>query len=196
MPDVSLQSAMGVLSDPRPFGDLPMAVEWTDELLDWGTGEDTTRRRSHIPAEGWRWIHGGVAEGRLVGGCIESLQHLRGTRFWPECDGAILLLETSEERPSAAKLDGMLMDYENMGVFDAISGLLMARPYGMAPAEREAIWEVVTERTAPFGFPVVGNLDIGHTTPLLTLPIGCRARIDSDTGRVSILEAAVATPAG
>jgi muramoyltetrapeptide carboxypeptidase len=192
MPDISSRSALGVLSDPRPFGDLPIAVEWTDEFLDWGSGEDTTRRRTHVPAEGWHWIHPGIAEGRLIGGCIESLQHLRGTPFWPDCDGVVLVLETSEERPTPERLDGMLMDYENMGVLAQITGLLMARPYGMSPDEKEAIWAVVAERTARFGFPVVGNLDIGHTTPLLTLPIGCRVRIDGDARRVSIVEAAVA----
>jgi len=101
------------------------------------------------------------------------------------------MLETSEERPSAEKLDGMLMDYENMGVFDRITGLLMARPYGMSHEEKEASWRVVAERTVRFGFPVVGNMDIGHTTPLLTLPLGCRVLVDSDVQRVSIVEAAV-----
>lgn len=191
MPELSRRSALSVLTQPRPFGDLPKAAEWTDEFLDWGTGEDATRRRAHMPAEGWRWIHPGVGEGDLVGGCIESLQHLRGTPYWPDFEGAILMLETSEERPSAEKLDGMLMDYENMGVFDRITGLLMARPYGMSHEEKEASWRVVAERTVRFGFPVVGNMDIGHTTPLLTLPLGCRVLVDSDVQRVSIVEAAV-----
>lgn len=191
MPEISRDMALSILTEPRSFGDLLAASEWTDEFLDWGTGEDLTRRRAHQPSEGWRWIHPGVAEGPLIGGCIESLQHLRSTPWWPDCDGAILILETSEERPSAEKLDGMLMDYENMGVFDRLAGLLVARPYGMSPPEKEAIWEVVRERTERFGFPVVGNLDIGHTTPLLTLPLGCRTRIDGASGRVSIVESAV-----
>jgi muramoyltetrapeptide carboxypeptidase len=112
MPNISKRCALDVLTVPQPFGDLPMSDEWTDEFLDWSTGADLTRRRTHHPAEGWQWIHPGAAEGRLVGGCLESLQHLRGTPYWPDCDGAILLLETSELRPSPETLDGMLMDYE------------------------------------------------------------------------------------
>ena len=191
MPEISLWSAMTVLSQAQQSGDLPASEEWTDEFLDWSTGADTSRRRVYQRSEGWRWLHPGAAEGRLFGGCIESLQHLRGTPYWPDCDGAILFLETSEERPSPEKLDGMLMDYENMGVFQRIAGLLVARPYGMSPEDKEAIWDIVRQRTARFGFPVVGNLDIGHTTPLLTLPIGCLARIDSEAMRVSIVETAV-----
>ncbi len=191
MPEISKRSALDVLTEPRPFGDLPMSDEWTDEFLDWRTGADPPRRRTHQLAEGWRWLRPGFAEGRLVGGCLESLQHLRGTPYWPDCKGAILFLETSELSPSAATLDGILMDYENMGVLGQIAGLLVGRPYGMTAEQKESMWKVVSERTQRFGIPVVGNLDIGHTTPLLTLPLGCMARIDSDTGRVSIIDSAV-----
>jgi len=191
MPEISRQSVLGILMNPEPFGDLPVSPEWTDEFLDWEAGEDLTRRRVHRPAEGWRWLHSGVAEGLLVGGCLESLQHLRGTPYWPDCDGAILFLETSEERPTAETIDAVLMDYENMGVLGQIEGLLVARPYCMTPEQKVAIWEVVQERTARFGFPVVANLDIGHTSPLLTLPIGCRIRIDSERACVSLVEGAV-----
>jgi muramoyltetrapeptide carboxypeptidase LdcA involved in peptidoglycan recycling len=83
------------------------------------------------------------------------------------------------------------MDYENMGVLEQISGLILGRPYGMTPEQKEAVWRVVRERTQRFGIPVVGNLDIGHTTPLLTLPLGGKTRIDSYSGRVSIMERAV-----
>lgn len=83
------------------------------------------------------------------------------------------------------------MDYENMGIFDQISGLLFARPYGMKTSDQVALWEVLKQRTEPFSFPVVGNLDIGHTSPLITLPIGCSARMDSGSQRIILVESAV-----
>jgi muramoyltetrapeptide carboxypeptidase LdcA involved in peptidoglycan recycling len=45
------------------------------------------------------------------------MQHLRGTPYWPDLDGAILFLETSEEKPEPERVDGILMDYENIGMF-------------------------------------------------------------------------------
>ena len=78
-----------------------------------------------------------------------------------------------------------------MGVLGQIAGLLFARPYGKTMAEKAAIREVVRERTEGFGIPVVFNLDIGHTTPMLTLPLGCRARIESERGTVSIIDGAM-----
>jgi muramoyltetrapeptide carboxypeptidase LdcA involved in peptidoglycan recycling len=133
----------------------------------------------------------GQAEGVLIGGCVESLQHLRGTRYWPNWAGAILFLETSEEKPTPETVDAMLMDYENMGVFEQIRGLLVARPYGYADEERRQLHEVILERTAKFGFPIIADMDFGHTSPMFTLPIGCRAVIDADARRFEVVEAAV-----
>lgn len=83
------------------------------------------------------------------------------------------------------------MDYENMGVFAQIQGLLFARPYGYTDAQRRQLREVVSARTEAFGFPVVMDMDFGHTSPMFTLPIGCRAMLDTEAQRFAITEAAV-----
>ena len=191
MPDFSLAQAINAIGRSEPMGDLSPAPWWTDEFLDWGTGEDTARPRHRNDSTGWTWLREGRAEGHLLGGCIESLQHLRGTRYWPDFTGAIPFLETSEERPTPEDVDGMLMDYENMGVLDVIQGLVFARPYGYAPEDVVRLHEVIRQRTEHFGFPVLADTDTGHTTPLQTLPIGCAALLDSSANRFAITESAV-----
>lgn len=191
MPDFSRDGALGMLTNPEPFGAIRSCEEWTEEFLDWRTGADLTRRRIHQPGEGWIWLRQGNASGPLVGGCLESMDHLRGTPYWPDFNGSILFLETSDERPSPETVDAILMDYENMSVFEHISGLLVARPYGYTDDMKERLWQVVTERTRKFDFPVIGNLDIGHTSPIQTLPIGVNARIDSSARTIEIIDAAV-----
>ena len=47
------------------------------------------------------------------------------------------------------------------------------------------------ERTAGYDFPVVADMDFGHTSPMFTLPLGCRAVVDSRRERFEIVEAAV-----
>ena len=137
------------------------------------------------------WLRPGYAEGRLIGGCLESMQHLRGTEFWPGLAGAILFFETSEEKPSPAKVDGVLMDYENMGVLEEIGGLLFGRPMYYTPSEKRELYRVILDRTEGYGFPIIANLDFGHTAPQFVLPIGCRARIDGSNQRFEIIESAV-----
>ncbi len=119
------------------------------------------------------------------------MQHLRGTPYWPDLAGAILFLETSEEKPDPEKVDGILMDYENMGAFERIRGLLFGCPYGYSLEERESLHEVILERTRKYGFPAVADMDFGHTSPMFTLPVGCRAVIDAGRERFEIVESAV-----
>jgi len=175
----------------QPIGRIRPAEEWTEERLDWRTQLDLARPRTLEVSPGWTWLRGGNREGVLVGGCIESLQHLRGTPWWPGLHGALLFLETSEEKPSPSRVDGMLMDYENMGVFDQIGGLLFGRPMLYSDEEKAALRDVILERTARYTFPVVTDMDFGHTAPQFTLPIGIRARIDSSTETFQVTEPAV-----
>jgi muramoyltetrapeptide carboxypeptidase len=191
MPEYAREAALAAITRAEPAGRLRPAPAWTEEFLDWETGEDETRARVMSPSTGWNWLREGQAEGRLIGGCLESLQHLRGTRWWPDFEDAILFLETSEERPSPATVDGMLSDYENMGVLDQIRGLIFARPYGYTDNDRHDLHEVIRERTARWAIPVLADVDAGHTSPILTLPIGCRTRLDSSRDLLEITEAAV-----
>lgn len=174
-----------------PIGRVDPAAKWTEELLDWRTKTDLTRARHLSASPGWSWLREGVSEGELVGGCIESLQHLRGTDFWPSFEGRILFLETSEEKPSPARVDGILMDYENMGVLSRIVGLMVGRPMYYSDAEKAELREIVLRRTARHTFPIVTDMDFGHTAPQVTLPLGCVARIDSESRTFEVVDAAV-----
>lgn len=174
----------------EPVGVVEPSPDWTEEFLDWSTQADSARPRTMQPSAGWTWLRDGVGEGPLIGGCVESLQHLRGTAFWPDWSGAILFIETSEEAPSPETVDGILMDYENMGVFDRISGLMVGRPMRYTDDQRGRLHEVLIERTDGYAWPAVADMDFGHTSPQFTLPLGVRARIDGERRRFEIVEAA------
>jgi muramoyltetrapeptide carboxypeptidase len=159
--------------------------------LDWGKREDLTRARTGQPSGGWTWLRGRSAEGSLVGGCLGSMEHLRGTPYWPELDGAILFLETCEEKLSPRRVGRHPPGLREYSAFGRIRGLLCGHPYGYAPEEREQLHEAILERTERYDFPVVADTNSGHTSPMFTLPEGCRAVIDVGRERFEIVEAAV-----
>ena len=179
------------VADARPVGAIEPAETWTEEFLDWGEKKDLERPRTLEPSTGWVWLKPGTAEGRLIGGCLESLQHLRGTEYWPTWDGAILFFETGEEKPLPETVDGFLMDYDNMGVLAKLKGLLVGRPMGYSAVEKQSLHEIILERTRPFNFPIIAEMDFGHTSPQVTLPIGCQARIESSSRCFEITESGV-----
>ena len=172
-------------------GAIEPAPEWTEEFQDFGLKLDLERPRTFQASSGWNWLKEGKAEGKLMGGCLESLQHLRGTPYFPSWDDAIFFFETSEEKPSPEAVDGILMDYENMGVLEKLQGLLVGRPMYYTDDEKRQLDERVLERTQSYNFPIITNMDFGHTAPQFTLPIGCRAKMDSANKRFEIVEAAV-----
>jgi hypothetical protein len=140
---------------------------------------------------GWRTIRAGVAEGTLFGGCLETIcRHLEGSAYWPDLRGVLLFLETSDEAPTPAEVDAYLSGLERLGVFAGAAGLVFGRPYHYGAAQKEALWAVVRERTAASGIPVLADVDIGHTDPMLTLPIGAWARIDAGALEFALLEPA------
>lgn len=173
----------------QPIGPTPVSEEWTEDSADWSTGNDATYERKMLLNAGSVWVRRGLAEGPLLGGCLESLQHLRGTPFWPDLTGAIVLLETSEQAPSPATVAGMLADYAVMGVLDHLAGLVVGRPRSYPFEDHALLLKVLEETTRPYGFPVLADIDFGHTSPMLTLPMGVRARLDGEG--LSIMDPAV-----
>ena len=188
MPQEALDLAIRLLTTTEPAGAFPEPSWWTDEFLDWETGEDTKQQREQHENPGWHWIHRGNAHGPTIGGCLETLQHLRGTRWWPDFTGSILCIETSEECPGPEAFDIMFADYENMGVLNQIAGLLVARPYGFDDQQHQRFIDYLTNRVKNFDFPVVANMDFGHTTPMVTMPLGTQVGIDGNAGTVRITE--------
>ena len=172
-------------------GVIEPSSEWTEEFQDFEQKLDLERPRIMQKSSGWNYIKEGRATGKLLGGCLESLQHLRGTPYWPNWDDAIFFFETSEEKPSPETVDGLLMDYENMGVFEKLKDLLVGRPMYYSSDEKQMLNERILERTEACDFPIITNMDFGHTAPQFTLPIGCQAIMDSTEKRFEIIETAV-----
>ena len=102
-----------------------------------------------------------------------------------------MFFETSEEAPSPERVDSILMDYENMGVLQKLKGLLVGRPMRYNEEEKQKLRELILNRTTGYTFPIITDMDFGHTAPQFTLPIGCRAQIDADNQRFEVIDAAV-----
>jgi len=179
------------VAEADPIGVIEPSTHWTEEFQDWDEKEDLERPRRLTPSTGWVWLKAGRVEGRLIGGCLESLQHLRGTQYWPDWGDSIFFFETSEEKPTTEEVDGILMDYQNMGVFEELQGLIVGRPMRYSQEEKRLLHERILERTRDYNFPIVAEMDFGHTAPQFTLPLGCQARIDTYRQSFEIIEPAV-----
>jgi len=138
-------------------------------------------------------IHGGRAEGVLAGGNLSLLQCLIGTRYFPDLDGAMLVLEDVNE--DLYRIDRMLAHLRAVGAFATLRGVLIGRFTGLKRHMDDGslgVDQVLTHYFGALGIPVLNGLPIGHIDDQWTIPLGVRARVDADAGSVELLEAAVA----
>ena len=77
------------------------------------------------------------------------------------------------------------------GVLDVITGLVIGRPYRHTDEMRAEWEEVVLGVCEGRGFPIVVDVDVGHTDPLLTIPLDALVRMDSERDEIVVEEAAV-----
>lgn len=165
-----------LLTGRLPETELPAATEW----------------------EAWR---PGEATGRLVGGLLDRLVRLQSTPYAlaPErFDGAILFWE--EIGRPLGHIWNDLHALRMQGVFDRIAAMVVGIPsriegppeqYGPATVE-----DVVLDVLDDFEFPILAEVDFGHTGPNLPMPIGLKATVEAaaETGDhlLKLLESPVA----
>lgn len=181
-----LEQAFGT----EPY-DLSPAPEWTQARQVWDEASQPIRREFQ-PGDGWVWLQEGSGEGHLLGGCIEILDMLSGTpgELPPELwHGAVMALETSNDVPPPSQVGYWLRNWAAKGVLARLSGLLLARPRDYTPEMTEQLYVWVRRVLKEAGredLPVVANVDFGHTSPQITLPLGARVRLDSAARTVTV----------
>lgn len=169
---------------------------WTSELLDWSDNSLLSTKRKLEPSSGWNFLQGTQrVQGRLIGGCMEALESLKNTDFWPDKKlwaNAILFFETSEIQPAPDYFRWWLRNYAAQGILQLAQGLILGRPDNnkyVAEYNAELIKVLAEEGLA--NMPVITEMDFGHTSPVFTLPYGVMAQIDSRNHTFSLLESGV-----
>jgi muramoyltetrapeptide carboxypeptidase len=136
---------------------------------------------------------GGIAEGRLLGGCLTLVETTLGTPWQLDARDAILLLEDRGMKPW--QVDRALMHLKQAGLLSSLRGVILGdfpeceAPFAGSPSVRDVAGRILRS----LAVPVVYGAPVGHTTrPILTLPLGVRARLNtSGRGALEILEPAV-----
>ena len=166
------------------IGVIEASEKWTDEILDWSQKKDLERPRKLKENVGFEWLRAGKASGQIIGGCLHSIIHLIGTEYWPSHKGKILFMETPEGQDFTkgeplAEIDAQLCDLRLSGVFDEIIGLIVGRPFGYTEEELKKFREIILDNAEGYSFPILYGADIGHTDPMITIPICSETQIDS-----------------
>ncbi|KAI6088358.1 peptidase [Hypoxylon rubiginosum] len=198
-----IENLFRAIANPAPIGEVPRSLTYEPKLHPLFANPSTTDLAERAPTPGWVWVRPGKAEGRLFGGCLTVMARLAGVRaIAPDWRGRIVFLETAiaEDGKSGNllyRVQAAIADLIAHGVFEEAAGLVIGRPFGYDSAEmREQYMGVVREllcegRLAEKKFPILFSVDIGHTTPMVTLPFDALAVLDSEKDQFTISEPGV-----
>jgi muramoyltetrapeptide carboxypeptidase LdcA involved in peptidoglycan recycling len=179
-----------------PVGPIPRSPDCNWDFPKFMQDPSYAGARTLEPSPGWKWLRGGKATGRIFGGCLTSVLHLPSTKYWPDMEGKVLLLETALNDSGTGPFPtgrsrALMADLVNMGVIGKISGLVLGRAFAHDEKMREEFEEVVLDQCFGTEFPILANVDVGHTTPLVTIPLNALVSLDSEKDDFTVLEAGV-----
>ncbi|HEX2947085.1 MAG TPA: S66 peptidase family protein [Clostridia bacterium] len=133
-------------------------------------------------------------KGRIIGGCMDVICKLIGTKFAPvdefiekyKEDGFIWTLESCEM--NAADIFRTLWQMRECGWFRHCSGVLYGRPDGYADTRDFTLVDALRQTFCEINVPVLYNADIGHIPPQLQLVNGALGKVEYNNGKASVFQ--------
>lgn len=167
------------------LGPVPVAPGWIEERLPWDKAD--IRPRTLVEGSSRRCLRPGSARGRLIVANAGCLLLLAGTRYFPNLDGSVLVLE-EDETETPASIDRYFTQLRHLGVFERIAALGVGRFPKEVQLEDAALDELVERSVGRRSLPILLGLEVGHVEPITTLPIGTEAELDAGSRRLTLLE--------
>ncbi|MEK5208357.1 S66 family peptidase [Psychrobacillus sp. FSL H8-0510] len=195
MHEYTVEALKKALFTASAIGEVKPTTEWTSERLEWII-ENKDKKRKMNTNKGYELLQGsGIAQGRLIGGCIEVLEFAKGTSLWPAKEywkDSILFFETSEELPTPGNVEYWLRNYGTQGILQQAKGIIFGKPQNEKYYEeyKESI-RVIMKELSLENLPVLYNLNFGHTEPKFVLPYGAMAEINCENRTFTILDSGV-----
>jgi muramoyltetrapeptide carboxypeptidase LdcA involved in peptidoglycan recycling len=177
--DYTLEYFKKCLFDSNPFNIMP-SMEWSDD--EWYKGQE---KRNFIENKGYISINEGEAEGTIIGGNLCTLNLLQGTEFMPYLKGSVLFIEDDyESKPY--HFDRDLQSLIHQPEFERVKGIVIGRFQKKSKMTNDLLTKIIKTKKELQEIPVISNVDFGHTTPVVTFPIGGKVKIISSNKNIEL----------
>jgi muramoyltetrapeptide carboxypeptidase len=144
-------------------------------------------------AAGARTIRGGRARGRLAGGNLSLISSLVGTPYLPDMDGAILVIEDTNE--GLYRIDRMLTQLSLAGELSGLTGIAFGYctqcDADESPGDTRlsrTLDDLLSEFAEALNIPCIAGIPMGHVDDQWTIPLGAIATLDADSSTLNVEE--------
>ena len=157
--------------------------EWSDDA--WFIDQEN---REFISNDGMFVINEGEAEGKIIGGNLCTLNLLQGTEYMPDIGDSILFLEDDEMvgKLFNVEFDRDLVSLIGQSGFDTVKGIVIGRAQKASCMTNEKWIKLIKTKPELENIPVIAGVDFGHTTPIITFPIGGEAKLSIKNGEINL----------
>lgn len=130
--------------------------------------------------------------GRMIGGCMDTLCKLLGTRFAPvdaflekyKQDGFIWTLESCEM--TAPDIYRTFWQMREAGWFKYCKGMIIGRPDGYKDKRDFALIDALKQGLGSLDVPVIYDADIGHIPPQMQIINGSIGKAEFADGKATV----------
>ena len=197
--DYTKQAVENVLFNDCENYEIKSSEVWSNDFVSWKEENINTAKKLRPEEHGYEILQGsGIVTGQLLGGCIDVFPMVIGTEIWPtkeEWKDKILLLETSEDKPSPELVTYYLRNLGAQGIFDVIKGIIVGKPQDEKYYEEyKEVYKRVMKEYNCEKLPILYNINIGHACPTGILPLGTNIEIDFDNIIIHLLESPTKVP--
>ncbi|KRN97368.1 S66 family peptidase [Companilactobacillus kimchiensis] len=158
--------------------------EWTDEQVNWENFEHDKQMFQNK----WHYTDTPILTGRIIGGNLNTMSGIIGSKYFPEfTKDDLLLIEDAEKDASIIEKNFAMI--KNAGVFDQVKGIILGKhalfdDLGTGRRPIDILLEVLGDKK----LPIIYDYDSSHTVPMLTTPLGAQVRIDAEKMQISFSE--------
>ncbi|MBP1657280.1 MAG: ldcA [Bacteroidetes bacterium] len=138
-------------------------------------------------------VRKGKASGRLLGGNLAHLVAILGTVHQPSFTDSILFLEDIGEEPY--RIDRMMTQLRHAAILENARALLTGQFTDCSPKDPAkpslSLETIFREIGTMVPVPFLAGLPFGHEARKITIPMGIRARVNTEAHTLEYLEGAV-----
>jgi muramoyltetrapeptide carboxypeptidase len=166
------------------FFDIKPSESWSDDH--WYKDQDS---RKLIPNDGWLTINDGETEGTILGANLCTFNLLQGTEYMPSLKDSVLFIE-DDYTSKAYDFDRNLQSLIHLLDFSNVRGIVIGRFQKETEMTNSILTQIIKTKKELNDMPVLANVDFGHTSPIISFPIGgtCKVEATSESQSLQIIE--------
>lgn len=133
-------------------------------------------------------LQNGNATGIIIGGNLCSLNLLQGTDFMPSLKDKILFIEDDDfgGKLSPLEFSRNLESLLQCKDSNTIKGIVFGRFQKGFNMDLKKMKLILESKKISKNIPIIYNVDFGHTTPMITFPIGGTVKIEANNTKIKI----------